>query len=104
MAYIMGVQLVTGTDLIGSIVGLDDNGAHAISIEDPAQVAMMPSQGGASNSMSIGLLPWIPYSEESKFIIQKDKIVTSFTPSVDLINNYNRIFGSGIQIATSLSK
>jgi hypothetical protein len=104
MAYIMGVQLVNGTDLIGSITGLDDNDAHAISIEDPAQVAMMPSQGGASNSMSIGLLPWIPYSEESKFIIQKDKIVTSFTPSVDLINNYNRIFGSGIQITSSIAR
>jgi hypothetical protein len=102
MAYIMGVQLVNGTDLIGSITGLDDNSAHTILIEDPAQVAMMPSQGGASNSMSIGLLPWIPYSEESKFIIQKDKIVTSFTPSVDLINNYNRIFGSGIQITSSI--
>ena len=98
----MGVQLVNGTDLIGSITGLDDNSAHTILIEDPAQVAMMPSQGGASNSMSIGLLPWIPYSEESKFIIQKDKIVTSFTPSVDLINNYNRIFGSGIQITSSI--
>jgi hypothetical protein len=104
MAYIMGVQLVNGTDLIGSITGLNDDSAHAISIEDPAQVAMMPSQGGASNSMSIGLLPWIPYSEESKFIIQKDKIVTSFTPSVDLINNYNRIFGSGIQITSSLAR
>ncbi len=100
----MGVQLVNGTDLIGSITGLNDDSAHAISIEDPAQVAMMPSQGGASNSMSIGLLPWIPYSEESKFIIQKDKIVTSFTPSVDLINNYNRIFGSGIQITSSLAR
>ena len=101
MAFIMGVQLLNGTDLIGSITGLDDVG-DTISIEDPAQVAMMPSQGGASNSMSIGLLPWIPYSEESKFVISKDKIVTSFTPSVDLINNYNRIFGSGIQIASSL--
>lgn len=103
MAFIMGIQLLNGTDLIGSITGLD-NGGSTITIEDPAQVAMMPSQGGAPNSMSIGLLPWIPYSEESKFIIQKDKIVTHFTPSVDLINNYNRIFGSGIQIASSITK
>lgn len=104
MAYIMGVQLVNGTDLIGTINGLDDNSIDSISIEDPAQVAMMPSQGGAPNSMSIGLLPWIPFSEETKFIIQKDKIVTSFTPSVDLINNYNRIFGSGIQITSSFTR
>ena len=101
MSYIMGIQLVNGTDLIGSITGLDDH-TDFITIEDPAQVAMMPSQGGAPNSMSIGLLPWIPFSEESKFKIKKDKIVTSFTPSVDLINNYNRIFGSGIQIASSI--
>ena len=102
MSYIMGIQLVNGTDLIGSITGLNDNSASTITIEDPAQVAMMPGQGGSPNSMSIGLLPWVPYSEESKFVIQKDKIVTSFTPSVDLINNYNRIFGSGIQIASSI--
>ena len=68
MSYIMGIQLVNGTDLIGSITGLDDH-TDFITIEDPAQVAMMPSQGGAPNSMSIGLLP--------------------------------RIFGSGIQIASS---
>lgn len=104
MAVIKGIQLVNGTDLIGSITGLDDSSAHSIVIEDPAQVAMMPSQGGAPNSMSIGLLPWIPYSEESKFSISKDKIVTSFSPSVDLINNYNRIFGSGIQIASSMGR
>ena len=102
MAYIMGVQLVNGTDLIGTIDGLNDSSVSSISIEDPAQVAMMPSQGGAPNSMSIGLLPWIPFSEESKFTIQKDKIVTSYTPSVDLINNYNRLYGSGIQIASSI--
>lgn len=102
MAYIMGVQLVNGTDLIGTIDGLNDSSVSSISIEDPAQVAMMPSQGGTPNSMSIGLLPWIPFSEESKFIIQKDKIVTSYTPSVDLINNYNRLYGSGIQIASSI--
>ena len=102
MAYIMGVQLVNGTDLIGTIDGLDDKRDHSIVIEDPAQVAMMPSQGGAPNSMSIGLLPWIPFSEESKFKIKKDKIVTTFTPSFYMINNYNRIFGSGIQIASSI--
>jgi len=102
MAFIMGIQLVNGTDLIGTITGLNDNSASTITIEDPAQVAMMPGQSGSPNSMSIGLLPWVPYSEESKFVIQKDKIVTSFTPSVDLINNYNRIFGSGIQIASSI--
>ena len=100
----MGVQLVNGTDLIGTIDGLNDNSAHSISIEDPAQVAMMPSQGGSPNSMSIGLLPWIPFSVESKFVILKDKIVTSYTPSVDLINNYNRLYGSGIQIASSITK
>lgn len=102
MAVIKGIQLVNGTDLIGSITNLDDTGVGTITIEDPAQVAMMPSQGGAPNSMSIGLLPWIPYSEESKFSIPKDKIVTSYTPSVDLINNYNRLYGSGIQIASSI--
>ena len=100
----MGVQLVNGTNLIGTIDGLNDNSAHSISIEDPAQVAMMPSQGGSPNSMSIGLLPWIPFSVESKFVILKDKIVTSYTPSVDLINNYNRLYGSGIQIASSITK
>ena len=104
MAYIMGVQLVNGTDLIGSITGLGDDSAHSITIERPSQVAMMPSKDGNPNSMSVGLLPWIPYSDEDKFVIQKDKIVTSFTPAIDLINNYNRIFGSGIQITSSITR
>lgn len=103
MAFIMGIQLVNGTDLIGTITGFDDQNEF-ITIENPAQVAMMPSQGGSPNSMSVGLLPWIPYSEESKFVIQKRNVLTSFQVNVELINNYNRIYGSGIQIATSITK
>ena len=94
MNIVMGIQLINGSDLIGSIEKQPDYYV----IKDPAQVAVVPSQGG---SMGVALMPWIPYSENKEFTIKGEMVVTEFTPAVDLINRYNSMFGSGIQIASA---
>lgn len=94
MNNIMGIQLINGSDLIGSIEKQHDYYV----IRDPAQVAVVPSQGG---TMSVALMPWIPYSENKEFTIKSNMVVTEFTPAVDLTNRYNNMFGSGIQIASA---
>ncbi|NDG30473.1 hypothetical protein EB118_10435 [bacterium] len=94
MNIIMGIQLINGSDLIGTI---EKQPGYYV-IKDPAQVAVMPSQTG---TMSVGLMPWIPYSENKEFTIKSEMVVTEFTPAVDLINRYNSMFGSGIQITSA---
>ncbi len=94
MNTIMGIQLINGVDLIGS---LEKQSSYFI-IKDPVQVGMVPTQ---SNQTSIALMPWIPYSDSRMFTIKSEMVVTEFTPAVELINKYNSLFGSGIQIASA---
>lgn len=95
MIIVMGIQLMNGSDLIGSI----DKQEKFYIIKDPAQVALVPSS--STGQMSVALIPWIPFSDNKEFLINLNMVVTEFTPSVELINRYNEMFGSGIQIATA---
>lgn len=87
-------KLMSGEELVGN-----DEGPNTIS--DPAIVMMMPSQDG-SGRFSVGLIPFLPYAEDKTFTLNPNAIITKFAPSVEMINNYNRLFGSGIQIAKTL--
>jgi hypothetical protein len=51
--------------------------------------------------MGVALMPWIPFSDNKEFTIKSNMVVTEYTPSVELINRYNSMFGSGIQIASA---
>lgn len=93
MSNIKCVRLTGGEEIMGDVVQLGDGEIH---IEDPAAIHMMPNQSG---QMQLGMLPWLPYSDDRKFVIATDKVVTVHTPSRDLLNRYNSIFGSGIEIA-----
>lgn len=97
MSQIKCIRLPAGEEIIGDIVSETE---ATITISTPASVLLVPGQSGGSQ-VSIGLMPWLPYSEDDKFVIQKDKIITTHNPSIDLLNNYNRMFGSGIQIASA---
>ena len=100
MSNVSGLQLINGQDLIGVVEGLDDRGCETIRLSKPAAIAMMP--GSSGNQMSVGLLPWIPFADEDAFDIPRRNILVTYTPSTDLLNNYNRLFGSGIVLARNM--
>lgn len=91
------VRMPGGEELIGEIVTETDT---TVTIKTPASVLIVPGQMG-NPQFSIGLMPWMPYSEDTEFVLSRDKIITIHNPNIDLINNYNRMFGSGIQIAAA---
>ena len=71
-------------------------------ISKPVQVVMQPTKDGAS----MGFVPFVQFCDEWKtgIVIKKDDILFESTPVIELINQYNDMFGSGIQIATSIPK
>lgn len=87
-------QLMNGQDIIGD-VEVDQHGVH---IKAPAAIHIVPSQNGGS-SFGIALMPFVPYADGNKIKINQDKIMIEYEPTVELRNNYNRMFGSGIEIA-----
>lgn len=92
-------QLINGQDIIGD-VEVDQHGIH---IKDPAAIHLVPSQTGSS-SFGVALMPFVPYAESNKVLLRDDKVLLEFEPTTDLRNNYNRMFGSGIEIANIMPK
>jgi hypothetical protein len=72
-------------------------------LKEPVQVVSVPPRS-QSDQGGIAFSPFLEYSEEFKtgITIYKMDVLTVTTPVTELLNQYNQIFGSGIQIATSL--
>lgn len=88
------LKLTTGEELIGKRVG-----ATASAYTDLATIVMMPSEKGKA---SLALIPFLGYSEDDEFNFNPDHIMLRHKPNTELINYYNRIFGAGIQVVSSI--
>lgn len=66
------------------------------------QVVVQPQNG----QPMMGFVPFLEYTEEFKTGIQfnKSDILTLCTPVRELENEYSRLFGSGLEIASSIPK
>jgi hypothetical protein len=93
------ITLKTNHTLIGTINHSDSS---VVSIKEPVQVFMSPSKEG----MQMGFGPFLDYSQEHKtgITISMTDVLCITTPIVELENQYNQIFGSGIQIANAIPK
>ena len=94
MSNVKCVVLTSGVELMGVI----EDREELITIKEAAHVAMVPSGNG---QLSYAVIPWLPYAKDSTFSISVDNILTVFEPNTEILNHYNRIYGSGIQIASS---
>lgn len=74
-------------------------------IKQPVQVVSVPPRS-AQDPGSVAFSPFLEYAEEFKsgFQIKNEDILTTSTPVRELENQYNQIFGSGIQIASAIPK
>ena len=94
------VRLITGEDLIGDLeISKTKDNEHKYKMTNVGIVQLVPTKDG----VGISLYPYAPYAEQSEFIFKENHVMTTYKPSVDLQNNYSRMFGSGIQIASSFN-
>lgn len=89
-------KLTSGEEVIGSRVEGKNN-----TLKNVASVMMVPSSQN-TGQIGLGLMPFLPYSEDETFTFNPTSIIIEHKPNIDLINNYNRIFGAGIQIASHI--
>lgn len=73
-----------------------------IIVKQPVQVVMQPTKDGPM----MGFAPFLEYCEEfnSGIDIDAADVLCVTTPINDLRNQYNQVFGSGIQIASAIPK
>ena len=100
----MKIKLITfktNQTLLGEVTETDGE----ISIKNPVQVISIPPRG-QSDPGGIAFSPFLEYSEEFKtgIKIKSQDVLTINSPIVELENQYNQLFGSGITIASSIPK
>jgi hypothetical protein len=93
------ITFKTNQTILGQIDCTTDN---EIVIKKPVQVIVQPSKEGPM----IGFAPFLEYSQEfvTGIKVPSDTILCITTPVTELENQYNQVFGSGIQIASSIPK
>ena len=85
-------KLINGEELI-SKVELTEAGYN---LKDPAAIVIQQTEKG----VGVGLAPYMPYAL-SEITLNVTAVVSEASPNLNMENEYNRIFGSGIQIASA---
>lgn len=71
-------------------------------LKQPVQLVIQPTKDGPM----MGFNPFLDYAEEfiSGIKFSMSDVLTINTPTVELVNQYNKVFGSGIQIASHIPR
>ena len=85
-----------------TIIGDTERVGDVYTVKQPVQVIVQPTKDGPM----MGFSPFLDFCEEFNVGIKfsSSDILTVTTPVTDLTNQYNQVFGSGIQIASSIPK
>lgn len=92
--------LKPGLTLMGEVQEDD----HFYVMKKPVHVINVPPRS-PNEQPAVGFSPFLEYTEEFNggFSINKNDVLVHCTPVVELLNQYNQVFGSGIQIASASS-
>ena len=80
----------------------DDKASTTITLKKPVQVIVQPTKEGPMMAFA----PFLDYAEEfnTGIEISKTDILCVTSPSRELENQYNKVFGSNIEIASFIPK
>ena len=98
----MAVKLITFKTNQTIIANVVDETDDRITVKETVQVIVQPSKDGPM----MGFSPFLEYAQEFKTGITFDvfDILCITSPVIELENEYSKLFGSGIQIASSIPK
>ena len=91
MTNVKVYKLINGEEIIGEIFSHFD---RHIELKNPAQIMLQRTEKG----MGVGMAPYMPYAT-GNIDLHRNAIASECEPDQNLVNEYNRIFGSGIQVA-----
>ncbi len=85
-------KLINGEELIAKV----ETSTNGYLLKDPAAIVIQQTEKG----VGVGLAPYMPYAL-SQITLNNTAVVSEASPNLNMENEYNRIFGSGIQIASA---
>jgi hypothetical protein len=86
-------KLINGEEIIAEVFNYFSD---TIELKNPATIVMQQTAQG----MGVGLAPYMPYAK-GNINLYKQSIASEAEPDIKMENEYSRIFGSGIQIASA---
>jgi len=93
------IKLVTGEEVIGDLE-IDDG---LITIEKPCALMLIASKSSPDNH-SMALVPYAGYAKDHTIVVKENAIIWSAELQDDVYNQYNSLFGSGIQIMSGMGR
>lgn len=87
------IKLVSGEELVGDV----STEGTLVKIKQPCFLQMIPSRSEPSKTM-MALVPYAMYLEDHSVTVESKNILWSGKPVTELYNQYNSVFGSGIQL------
>jgi hypothetical protein len=91
MSDVKVFKMINGEEIISKVTSGSEVGYF---LEDPATIML---QQTASGQMGVGIAPYMPYAE-GKIFMFKTAIAAEGIPERKMVDEYNRIFGAGIEI------
>jgi hypothetical protein len=86
-------KLINGEELIAKVTDTNDNGYV---LDNPATIVVQQTEKG----VGVALAPYMPYAI-GKVQLNRCSISSEGDPETKMENEYSRIFGSGIQLASA---
>lgn len=87
------VKFRTGEEIIADVTDTDNK----FVLDKPALIQLMPSRSDP-NQIMLGLIPYAQYTKHHELSVLKTDIIWSEEPVDDLYNQYNSMYGTGIQL------
>jgi hypothetical protein len=84
-------KMINGEEIISEVF---NEYADFYELKNPASIMLQPTQSGA---MGVGIAPYMPYVT-GNCNLRKTAIAAEGEPEQKMTNEYNRIFGSGIEV------
>lgn len=88
------IKISTGEEIVGE-VDVD------YKMKDPCILQMVPSRSDPTKGM-MALIPYASHIKNSSIELSPEHIIWEGEPVEELYNQYNSIYGSGIQLASSI--
>lgn len=89
------VKLITGEEIIGEVTDLTSK----FVVKNPCVLQMVPSRNNPEQ-VGMALAPIAMHVENHTVTVKVEHVLWAVTPVKELYNQYNSVFGTGIQLAT----
>lgn len=94
MSNVKVFKMINGEELIAEVFNHYD---RHFELKNPANIMLQQTGNG---QMGVGIAPYMPYAV-GNVSLYKSAIAAEAEPEQSMINEYNRIFGSGIEVVSA---